>query len=316
MGLDLETPGNGGLGLEDKKVTIGGSATVNLKDTADNLLDTVSAVAGSTEELTAPDATAVLKDSDDVVISTTAIKSNESKGIAAPDAGVKLITTGGNVIETVTAKSNEIKNHTVGDSRATVNGNAFASEEHGTVIEVPVQYENGTAVGIIDNGIVKVPDPIAPTPIASMTLTAYSDAGHTTVVTSGVYEGTVYLVAAFTNLVPTSVTFSFDGNTKKIVTQASGEYTWTVDVTGTIAITASATDGSTGTAILSTLTFTVPITLESIFGDDLYEDWNFDDASSLSLTGSLIDSITSKGGLKVTIVCKNLKVGGVGVFNS
>ncbi len=129
----------------------------------------------------------------------------------------------------------------------------------------------------------------------TLTIGVYSDVGHTTPITSGVYGSTVYLKAIPSIITPTSYTFSFKGDSEKVITQASGEYTWIVDVTGTIAITASATDGSKGTAITSSFTFTVPATMASVFGADLYEDWNPEDASSLSLTGSLIDSITSTG---------------------
>lgn len=163
-----------------------------------------------------------------------------------------------------------------------------AEEDYTFTVEL-----NGTESGSYDAGTNTVS--VTSDPVPSLTFNAYSDAGHTTPITSATYGETVYLKAVPSDITPTSYTFSFDGDAEKVVTQASGEYTWTVDVTGTIAITASATDGSEGTAILSTFTFTVPATIASVFGDDLYEDWNPEDAASLSLTGSLIDSITSTG---------------------
>lgn len=39
----------------------------------------------------------------------------------------------------------------------------------------------------------------------------------------------------------------------------------------------------------------IPPSFSSILGANYYDDWNFDNAASLSLTGSLIDSITSTG---------------------
>jgi hypothetical protein len=78
---------------------------------------------------------------------------------------------------------------------------------------------------------------------ATLTIGVFSDAGLTTPVTSGNYGSTVYIKANPTGITPTSYTFSIDGSTDKIVTQAGDTYAWTIDIVGAVSITARASDG-------------------------------------------------------------------------
>lgn len=55
---------------------------------------------------------------------------------------------------------------TVSDSEVTVNGNAYANVKATDALDVPVEYENGTPVGTINAGVVKIPNPVTPSGIA------------------------------------------------------------------------------------------------------------------------------------------------------
>ena len=69
----------------------------------------------------------------------------------------------------------------------------------------------------------------------SLSVTAYSDAGHTTPITTLDIGATVYLKAVPIGFTPDNYIFyAFDGvNIYPIVEQASAEYTWTVDIMAT-----------------------------------------------------------------------------------
>jgi hypothetical protein len=66
---------------------------------------------------------------------------------------------------TITVEEGTIANYCGGgvcaDATVTVNGDAFDTVESGEIIDVPVEYENGTPVGSIVSGVVEIPNPIA-----------------------------------------------------------------------------------------------------------------------------------------------------------
>jgi hypothetical protein len=49
---------------------------------------------------------------------------------------------------------------TCADATVNVNGNLFNTVASGSVIDVPVEYENGTSIGTITAGVVVIPDPV------------------------------------------------------------------------------------------------------------------------------------------------------------
>lgn len=67
--------------------------------------------------------------------------------------------------------------------------------------------------------------------LPSVTLGAYSDAGHTTPITEGDFHDTVYLRAVASNITPSGYTFLLDNGTDAEVivsADADGEYTWQI----------------------------------------------------------------------------------------
>lgn len=109
----------------------------------------------------------------------------------------------------------------------------------------------------------------------SLTIGVFSDAGLTTPVTSGNNGSTVYIKANPTGITPTSYTFSIDGSTDKIVTQAGDTYAWTIDIVGAVAITARATDGTGATANATAFSFTANLVIDKAISFDGVNDYTY-----------------------------------------
>lgn len=98
----------------------------------------------------------------------------------------------------------------------------------------------------------------------SLTIEVFSDAGYTIPVASLNYGATAYIKLTPTGITPTSYSFFFGNGTKNApqVTQVGDSLAWVITLTGTVTISATATDGTDATADATpfTLTSTIVIT--------------------------------------------------------
>jgi hypothetical protein len=102
-------------------------ATYSIKDSANTTLYSGSIVSGGNLNQAITDGVITLKDSANATISTTNVKAQESKNITAPDGAV------------------------------TVNTSSFGNVKSNGTLEVEVEYNDGTNVGTISGGKVKIP---------------------------------------------------------------------------------------------------------------------------------------------------------------
>lgn len=97
---------------------------------------------------------------------------------------------------------------------------------------------------------------------ASLAITFYSDAGLTTPITTANYGQTIYINAAASGLTPTEHSFSLTNGTKsQTFNQAGATLTYVVGINGTVTVSASARDGSTGVSVAATSTLTVSVAI-------------------------------------------------------
>ena len=94
----------------------------------------------------------------------------------------------------------------------------------------------------------------------SISVSAYSDAGLTTPITTANYGDTIYINAVASGLTPTQYSFSLTNGTKsETFNQAGATLTYVVEQFGSVAVAASARDGSTGVSVSATSTLTVGV---------------------------------------------------------
>lgn len=159
--------------------------------------------------------------------------------------------------------------------------------------------QGGVNVGSYDQltKTVTVPTSAAP----SVTIGAFSDAGHTTPITSSDWNSTVYLKVESSGVTPTNyLIYARRGkHIKNIVEQSGNTYTWTTDIVGQYTIVAEADDGSI--FAFDELTFTVN---EISLANDASSvaRWTFEDDSYLTFNGSTISQITDANGNGKTLI--------------
>lgn len=94
----------------------------------------------------------------------------------------------------------------------------------------------------------------------SVSVTAYSDAGLTTPITTANYGDTIYINAVASGLTPTQYSFSLtNGSKSQTFNQAGATLTYVVEQFGSVVVAASARDGSTGISVSATSTLTVGV---------------------------------------------------------
>jgi hypothetical protein len=94
----------------------------------------------------------------------------------------------------------------------------------------------------------------------SISVTLYSDAGLTTPITTANYGQTIYINAVASGLTPTQYSFSLtNGSKSQTFNQAGATLTYVVEQFGSVAVAASARDGSTGVSVSATSTLTVGV---------------------------------------------------------
>jgi len=166
-----------------------------------------------------------------VVANSTAVNSDGSYSIS-------ILAEGSNVIS---------------DTPISANGSLIINQPSTIAKDVVVRYLNGTLVGSVVGSEVLIPNPVA---APTLTIGVFSNIGLTVPIVAGNLGQTVYVKATPTGITPTSYTFSFDGSTDLVVTQAGDVYTWVINSVGAVAITARATDGTGATANATGFSFT------------------------------------------------------------
>jgi hypothetical protein len=147
----------------------------------------------------------------------------------------------------------------IDDSAISINGSPVADVKAEDPLDIDVT-QDGSPVGSWNGSAWIVPAPIAP----SLSIEVYSDAGYTIPVASLAYGATAYIKLVSSDITPTTHTFFFGNGTKNApqVTQVGDSLAWVITLTGTITISATATDGTDATADATpfTLTSTIVIT--------------------------------------------------------
>jgi hypothetical protein len=145
----------------------------------------------------------------------------------------------------------------IDDSAISINGSPVADVKAEDSLDIDVT-QDGSPVGSWNGSAWIVPAAIAP----SLSIEVYSDAGYTIPVASLNYGATAYIKVTPTGITPTSYTFFFGNGTKNApqVTQVGDSLAWVITLTGTVTISATATDGTDATADATPFTLTVPNT--------------------------------------------------------
>ena len=147
----------------------------------------------------------------------------------------------------------------IDDSAISINGSPVADVKAEDSLDIDVT-QDGSPVGSWNGSAWIVPAPIAP----SLSIEVFSDAGYTVPVTTLNYGATAYIKLTPTGITPTTYSFFFGNGTKNApqVTQVGDSLAWVITLTGTITISATATDGTDATADATpfTLTSTIVIT--------------------------------------------------------
>ena len=133
----------------------------------------------------------------------------------------------------------------IDDSAISINGSPVADVKAEDPLDIDVT-QDGSPVGSWNGSAWIVPAPIAP----SLSIEVYSDAGYTIPVASLAYGATAYIKLVSSDITPTTHTFFFGNGTKNApqVTQVGDSLAWVVSLTGSITISATATDGTDATA--------------------------------------------------------------------
>jgi hypothetical protein len=103
----------------------------------------------------------------------------------------------------------------------------------------------------------------------------FSDAGYTIPVASLAYGATAYIKLTPTGMTPTSYSFFFGNGTKNApqVTQVGDSLAWVVSLTGSITISATATDGTDATADATPFTLTSTLVIANSLKFDGVNDY-------------------------------------------
>lgn len=109
----------------------------------------------------------------------------------------------------------------------------------------------------------------------SLSIEVYSDAGYTIPASSFNFGATAYIKLVPTGITPTSYTLFFGNGTKNApqVTQAGDTLAWTVSLTGSVIISATATDGSDATADATPFTLTSTLVIDHALKFDGVNDY-------------------------------------------
>jgi hypothetical protein len=109
----------------------------------------------------------------------------------------------------------------------------------------------------------------------SLSIEVFSDAGYTIPIASLAYGATAYIKLTPTGMTPTSYSFFFGNGTKNApqVTQVGDSLAWVVSLTGTITISATATDGTDATADATPFTLTSTLVIANSLKFDGVNDY-------------------------------------------
>ena len=162
----------------------------------------------------------------------------------------------------------------ISDTPILANGSLIINQPSTIAKDVVVRYLNGTLVGSVVGSEVLIPNPVA---APTLTIGVFSNIGLTVPIVAGNLGQTVYVKATPTGITPTSYTFSFDGSTDLVVTQAGDVYTWVINSVGAVAITARATDGAGATANATVFSFTSSVVID--------KQLRFDGVNDFAVTG-------------------------------
>ena len=125
-----------------------------------------------------------------------------------------------------------------------------------------------------------LPAPVPPSgggTCPSLAIEVFSDAGYSIPVTTVNYGATAYIKVTPTGITPTSYSFFFGNGTKNApqVTQVGDSLAWVVSLTGTITISATATDGIDATADATPFTLTSTLVIANSLKFDGVNDYIF-----------------------------------------
>jgi hypothetical protein len=140
--------------------------TYTIKDSADNVLYSGSVSSGGNINETIADSTAVLKDTGGNVLSTTPILAEGSEDIEAPNSTYEVEYENGTPIESGSIPSGgfqliQVPNPiTCADATVQINGDEVATVASGGMVNVAVENESGTPIGVFDGntGVWVVPN--------------------------------------------------------------------------------------------------------------------------------------------------------------
>jgi hypothetical protein len=159
---------------------------------------------------------------------------------------------------------------TCANSTVQLNGTTIGTIASGETGDFPVT-QNGSPVGSWNGSAWIVPPCATP----SLSIEVYSDAGYTTPASSFNYGATAYIKLVPTGITPTSYTFFFGNGTKNApqVTQAGDTLAWTISLTGSVIISATATDGTDATADATPFTLTSTLVIDHALKFDGVNDY-------------------------------------------
>jgi hypothetical protein len=132
----------------------------------------------------------------------------------------------------------------------------------------------------------------------SLTIGVFSDAGHTTPITQADFGETIYIKAVVTGITATDYWLYIDNGIEAKVsdTNATGEFSYTIDLTGTLSIAMIAADASNGVADSEPFAFTVTgFYPPSVTGNVLWVDGQRLD--TYVLNGAFVQQLNDLSGL-------------------
>jgi hypothetical protein len=158
----------------------------------------------------------------------------------------------------------------IDDSAISINGSPVADVKAEDSLDIDVT-QDGSPVGSWNGSAWIVP----PSIVTSLSIEVYSDAGYTTPASSFNYGATAYIKLVPTGITPTSYSFFFGNGTKNApqVTQVGDSLAWVVSLTGSITISATATDGTDATADATPFTLTSTLVIANSLKFDGVNDY-------------------------------------------
>ena len=132
----------------------------------------------------------------------------------------------------------------------------------------------------------------------SLTIGVFSDAGHTTPITTGELGVDIYINATVTGITATTYYLYIDNGDNSLVpvTNGTGEFTYNVNLSGTLSIAIIATDATNGVADSEPFTFTATgVFPPGISGNVLWVDAALE--STYALNGTLVAQLNDLSGL-------------------